>query len=170
MKKKITVLTLCVALLALCGSAAAQQAGKLFRVGFLDSSNAAGMAGLLDVFRQELSKLGWIEGKNIAFEYRFAEGNFERLPELAAELVRMNVEVIWAHTNPSAFAAKSATRTIPIVVWGAHGAFETGLVQNLARPGGNLECAGTDLSHVMSESCQFRRMLSEHLADSHRKF
>ena len=89
MKKKIAVLTLCAMLFALCVSADAQQPGKIFRIGFLDDSTAAGTAVLVDTFRQELSKLGWIEGKNIAIEYRFAEQKPERLPELAAELVRL---------------------------------------------------------------------------------
>ena len=96
MKKKITVLTLCAMLVALCVAADAQQTGKIFRIGFLDSSTAAGSAVLLEAFRQELSKLGWNEGKNIAFEYRFAEGKLERLPDLAAELVRLKVDVIVA--------------------------------------------------------------------------
>ena len=74
MKKKIAVLTLCAMLFALCNSAEAQQTGKIFRIGFLDNSTASGSAVLLDAFRQELSKLGWIEGKNITIEYRFAEG------------------------------------------------------------------------------------------------
>jgi len=138
MKKKITVLTLCVALLALCGSAAAQQAGKLFRVGFLDSSNAAGMAGLLDVFRQELSKLGWIEGKNIAFEYRLAEQKNGRLPELAADLVRLKVDVIVVTGGGVPLAAKKATSTIPIVMASGSDPVASGLVASLARPGGNL--------------------------------
>ena len=73
---------------------AAQQPGKIFRIGFLDSSTASGSAVLLEAFRQELSKLGWIEGKNIAFEYRFAEQKSERLPELAADLVRLKVDLI----------------------------------------------------------------------------
>ena len=111
---------------------------KVFRIGALSPARGRGVQHDATLVSQRLRELGYVEGRHYSFEYRFAEGNFERLPELAAELVRMNVEVIWAHTNPSAFAAKSATRTIPIVVWGAHGAFETGLVQNLARPGGNL--------------------------------
>ena len=94
MKRKITVLALSVMLFALCGSVDAQQTGKVFRIGFLDASTASGMAVLLDAFRQELSKLGWIEGKNITIEYRFAEQKTERLPELAAELVRLKVDLI----------------------------------------------------------------------------
>ena len=72
----------------------AQQTGKISRIGFLDDSTASGSAVLLDAFRQEMSKLGWIEGKNITIEYRFAEEKFERLPELAADLVRLKVDLI----------------------------------------------------------------------------
>ena len=72
----------------------AQQTGKIFRIGFLDPSTASGSAVLLEAFRQELSKLGWIEGKNITIEYRFAEQKPERLPELAADLVRLKVDLI----------------------------------------------------------------------------
>ena len=80
---------------AVCGAGAdAQQAGKIFRIGYLDPSYASGSAVLLEAFRQELSKLGWIEGKNITIEYRFAEQKTERLPELAADLVRLKVDLI----------------------------------------------------------------------------
>jgi putative ABC transport system substrate-binding protein len=89
MQRKITVLALSAMLLALCNSADAQQRGKVLRIGYLDSGNAAGSAVLVDAFRQELSKLGWIEGKSITIEYRFAEGKLDRLPELAADLVRL---------------------------------------------------------------------------------
>ena len=76
------------------GAADAQQPGKVFRIGFLDASTASGSAVLVEAFRQELSKLGWIEGKNITIEYRFAEQKTERLPELAADLVRLKVDLI----------------------------------------------------------------------------
>src|SRR5258705_8720476 len=110
MKKKIAVLTLCAMLFALCASAQAQQPIKIVRIGFLDTSTASGMAGLLEAFRQELSKLGWIEGKNIIIEYRFAENKgADRLPDLAAELVRLKVDLIVTTGNPSALAAKKAT-------------------------------------------------------------
>jgi putative ABC transport system substrate-binding protein len=82
--------------------AEAQQAGKMFRLGLLDSSTASGMAVLVDTFRQELNKLGWIDGKNIAIEYRFAERQAERLPELAADLVRLKVDLIFVTGTPSA--------------------------------------------------------------------
>jgi putative ABC transport system substrate-binding protein len=88
--------------------------------------------------RQELSKLGWIEGKNIAIEYRFAEQKPERLPELAAELVRLKVDLILVPGNPTALAAKRATTTIPIVMTNAADPVGAGLVASLARPEGNV--------------------------------
>jgi putative tryptophan/tyrosine transport system substrate-binding protein len=94
MKKKIAVLTLCAIVLALCFPAQAQQPKKIFRIGFLDNSTASGIAVLSESFRQDLHKLGWIEGKNITIESRFAEGKNDRLPDLAAELVRLKVDLI----------------------------------------------------------------------------
>ena len=92
----------------------------------------------MEVFRQELSKLGWIEGKNITIEYRFAEQKPERLPELAADLVRLKVDLIVVSGTPAALAAKSATTTIPIVMASAGDPVGAGLVASLARPGGNV--------------------------------
>src|SRR5262245_37124886 len=86
----------------------AQQTGKVFRIGFLDNSTASGIAVLLEAFRQEMSKLGWIEGKNITIEYRFAEQKNERLAELAADLVRLKVDLIVASGGPTPLAAKRA--------------------------------------------------------------
>jgi len=116
----------------------AQQVGKIFRVGFLDPSTASGSAVLVEAFRQELSKLGWIEGKNTSIEYRFAEGKPDRLPELVAELVRLRVDVIMVTGGPTALAAKKATSTIPIVIMTSADPVGEGLVSSLARPGGNV--------------------------------
>lgn len=138
MSNKIIFLSLCSLLLGLCSSVDAQQAGKIFRIGFLDNSTASGSAVLLQAFRQELSKLRWSEGKNITIEYRFAEQKLERLPELAADLVRLNVDLIVAAGTPSALAAKKATATIPIVMTTGPDPVGTGLVASLARPGGNV--------------------------------
>ena len=138
MKRKITVLTLCAALFALCGSVPAQQAGKIFRIGYLDNSTASSVAVLLDTFRQELSKLGWIEGKNITIDYRFAEQKNERLPELVSDLVRLKVDLIVTVGRGPALAAKSATTTIPIVMATSADPVGEGLVASLARPGGNV--------------------------------
>jgi putative ABC transport system substrate-binding protein len=125
-------------LLALNFPAEAQQTGKVLRIGFLDSSTASGIAVLVDAFRQELSKLGWVEGKNITIGYRFAEGKRERLPELAAELVRLKVELIVVPAGPSVLAAKGATTTIPIVMTNPADPVGEGMVASLARPGGNV--------------------------------
>ena len=124
----------------------AQQSGKIFRIGRLDVSTASGGAVLWDAFRKELSSLGWTEGKNVTFEYRFAEQRFERLPELAAELVRLKVDLIVATGRGPAFAAKSTTTTIPIVMLAPDPVGE-GLVASLARPGGNV----TGLSNLSRE-------------------
>jgi putative tryptophan/tyrosine transport system substrate-binding protein len=125
-------------LLSLSVPIEAQQAGKIFRIGFLDSSNASGMAVLLDAFRQELSKLGWIEGKNIIIEYRFGEQKLEHLPDLAAELVRLRVDLIVVTGTPPALAAKKATTTIPILIANTSDPVGEGLVASLALPGGNV--------------------------------
>jgi putative tryptophan/tyrosine transport system substrate-binding protein len=125
-------------LLACFDVADAQQTGKIFRIGFLDPSSASGIAVLLDAFRQELSKLGWTEGKNITIEYRFAEQKSERLPELAAELVRLKVDLIVTSGGPTPLAAKKATSTIPIVMTNSVDPVGAGLVASLARPGGNI--------------------------------
>ena len=138
MKKHIFALSLGAMLFGLCVSANAQQTGKIFRIGYLDNSTASGIAVLLDAFRQELTKLGWIEGKNITIEYRFAEQKQERLPELAADLVRLKVDLIVTSGGPTPFEAKKATTTIPIVMATAADPVGMGLVASLARPGGNV--------------------------------
>ena len=124
----------------LCGAEVqAQQPGKIFRIGFLDGSTASGMAVLVDAFRQELSKLGWIEGKNLTIEYRYAENKGrERVSELSTELVRLKLDLILVATGPSALAAKGATTTIPIVMAAAGDPVGEGVVASLARPGGNI--------------------------------
>jgi putative tryptophan/tyrosine transport system substrate-binding protein len=148
MTKKIIFLALCSLLLAPCSAVEAQQARKIFRIGFLDNSTASGSSVLVEAFRQELSKLSWIEGKNITIEYRFAEGKNDRLPELVADLVRLKVDLIVVTSPPPALAAKKATTTIPIVMVDALDPVGAGLVASLARPGGNvtgLSSLGTEL-------------------------
>ena len=127
--------------------ASAQQTKKVLRIGYLDNSTAAGSAILVDAFRQELRKLKWIEGKNITFEYRFGEQKRERLPEFAAELVRLSVDLIVVTSGPSALAAKRATTTIPIVMTNSADPVGEGLITSLARPGGNV----TGLSGLSGE-------------------
>jgi len=118
--------------------ATAQQPTKVPRIGFLDNSTAAGSASLLESFRQELRKLGWIEGRNITIEYRFAEQRNERLAELAADLVRLKVDLILVTGIPLALAAKKATSSIPIVMTSVTDPVGAGLIASLARPGGNV--------------------------------
>ncbi len=148
MRKQFLLLILTTLFLATVNPTHAQQTGKVPRIGFLDNSTASSMAVLLEAFRQELSKLGWIEGKNITIEYRFAEQKNERLPELAADLVRLKVDLIVVSGPPAALAAKSATTTIPIVMTNASDPVGAGLIAGLARPGGNvtgLSSLGTEL-------------------------
>lgn len=147
MKNKLLIGLLVTVLLITIPPVGAQQPGKLFRIGFLDSSTAAGTAILLDVFRLELSKLGWTEGKNFIMEYRFAEQQNQRLAELAADLVRLKVDLIVVSGSPSGLAAKSATSTIPIVMTTSADPVGVGLIASLARPGGNL----TGLSGLAAE-------------------
>ena len=146
-KAGLSSILITVTLLAVAVIAEAQQTGKIFRIGFLDSSTASGSAVRLETFRQELSKLGWIEGKNITIESRFGEQKLDRLPELAAELVRQQVDLIVVNSVASASAAKSATTTIPIVMAGGSDPVAAGLIASLARPGGNV----TGLSGLSSE-------------------
>src|SRR5438094_9709270 len=147
MSNRITLWLLATFLLATVSLADAQQTGKVSRIGYLDSSTASGIAVLLDALRQELGKLGWIEGKNIAFEYRFAEQKPEHAPELAADLVRLKVDLIVVTAGPPALAAKKATTTITIVMTTSTNPVGEGLVASLARPGGNV----TGLSGLASE-------------------
>jgi len=116
----------------------AQQVGKVFRIGYLSAPTRASVEGILEAFLRALRDLGWIEGQNIVIEYRWAEGDLKRLPDLANDLVRRNVDVIVAPAASAALAAKEATTTIPIVMIFSNDAIGQGLVSNLARPGGNV--------------------------------
>jgi putative ABC transport system substrate-binding protein len=138
MNKKLSFFIIVAVMLVLVHLADAQQAGKIPRIGFLDPSTASGSAVLAEAFWQEMRKLGWIEGKNFTIEYRFAEQRPERLPELAADLVRLKVDLIVVTAGPPALAAKGATTTIPIVMANAADPVGEGLVTSLARPGGNV--------------------------------
>jgi len=116
----------------------AQAPGKDRRIGFLGTGSAVGMAGWVEAFRGGLRELGHVEGQNLSIEYRWANGQYERAPELAAELVRLKIEVLVTHGTPGTRAAKGATTTIPIVMATAGDAVLVGLVASLARPGGNI--------------------------------
>ena len=118
--------------------AEAQQQGKVPRIGYLSATHLSGESSRLDGFRQALRDLGYADEKNIVVEYRFAEGKFDRLPELAAELVRLKVEVIVTTGAPATRAAQQATRTIPLVMTVVGDPIKSGFVASLARPGGNI--------------------------------
>ena len=125
----------------------AQQPAKVPRIGLLSPFSPSGTSPWHQAFRQGLRDLGWVEGKNISIEYRYAEGRNDRLPDLAADLVRLKVDIIVASVSTDALAAQKATRAIPIVMASAGDPVSSGLVESLARPGGNI----TGLSQMAAE-------------------
>jgi putative ABC transport system substrate-binding protein len=134
-------------------AACAQQPQRVARIGFLGAASATGFASQLRGFRQGLADLGYIEGTTLVIEYRWAEGQNDRLPALAVELVRSNVDVIVTHGTPGILAAKQATATIPIVMAASGDAEASGLVASLARPGGNI----TGLTYVHDQFAVTRK-------------
>jgi putative tryptophan/tyrosine transport system substrate-binding protein len=139
--------TLAGGVLAVPRAAQAQQTGKVYRIGMLERTSAAIGAANLGGFQQGLRELGYVEGKNLVIEYRSADGRDERFPGLAAELVRLKVDLILTRGTPAALAAKNATGTIPVVIIGVGDPVGQGVVAGLARPGGNV----TGLSAVVTE-------------------
>jgi putative ABC transport system substrate-binding protein len=137
MVKKTVVVLLVVLALASLRLAEAQQPKKVPRIGILSPTSSSSSSARVEAFRQGLSDLGYVEGKNIVIEYRYAGGKLEQLPELAMELVHLKVDVI-VTSGPAAFAAKKATNAIPIVIAAAADPVGTGLVASLARPEGNV--------------------------------
>jgi putative ABC transport system substrate-binding protein len=145
MRKNVIRLTLCAMLLALCSFVDAQQPAKVPKIGFLGAGGASRPWSA--AFQREFQKLGYVDGKNITFIHRFADTNYDRLPALAEELVRLKVDVIITPGSNDTRAAKNATGTIPIVFLGAGSdPVALGLVDSLARPGGNL----TGVSNIAS--------------------
>jgi putative tryptophan/tyrosine transport system substrate-binding protein len=134
---------------AQCRPADAQQVKKVHRIGYLTSNTSSAELPRLDAFRQALRDLGHVEGQNIAIDYRHAEGKFDRLPEFAAELVDLKVDVLVGVTTNAVQAAKNATRTIPIVFIGVSDPVAAELVDSLARPGGKLT-GFTNIAPVLS--------------------
>jgi len=119
-------------------AARAQQPVKVPRIGFLGAASASSYASQLEGFRLGLHDLGYVEGTNLLIEYRWAQGEYERLRELMDELVRSNVDVIVTHGTPAALIAKQATATIPVVVALLGDPVASGIVASVARPGGNI--------------------------------
>jgi putative ABC transport system substrate-binding protein len=140
--------------------ARAQQTGKVWRVGMLDTTSAALNAKNIDAFKAAMRALGYVEGQNLIIDYRSADGRIERLPTLAAELVKLKCDVIVTRGTPPALAARNSSPTMPVVMASIGEPVETGLVQSLARPGGNV----TGLSAFVTQLTQKRIELLKELA------
>jgi putative ABC transport system substrate-binding protein len=125
-------------LLAAPLASGAQPRSRVYRIGFLGGASLSSYAPMVEALRQGLSDLGYVEGKNLDIEYRWAEGQYDRLPTLAAELVRSRVDLIVTHGAPGGLAAKHATPTIPVVLAISGDVVATGLVHSILRPGGNI--------------------------------
>jgi ABC-type uncharacterized transport system substrate-binding protein len=138
MKQRIFAVALSAMLLALCVSVQAQQPGKIPVIGRLGASSPQSEVERIEAFRKGLRELGYVEGKNIVIEWRHAEGNFERLAALAAELGRLKPDVIVTGGNNATRAVKQITATIPIVMAQSGDPVHDGLVKSLAQPGGNI--------------------------------
>ena len=147
MRKKAFVWTLATILLVTVPPAEAQQQANVAKVGFLVAQAASSYASQREAFQRVFREIGYVEGKNLAFEYRYGEDKYDRLPALADELVRLKVDVLVVSSTPAALAAKNATRTIPIVFVNVGDAIGYGLVDSLARPGGNI----TGLTTIAAE-------------------
>jgi len=138
MTGKLTCLTLCGLLFTLYSVVEAQQPAKIPKIGYLIAGSAPSTVAS-EFFRREFRGLRYVEGKNIVFEYRFANNNLDRLPALAEELVRLQVDVLVTGATSGAIALKNASKTIPIVFFIAGDPVEAGVVDSLARPGGNIQ-------------------------------
>src|SRR5262245_38184270 len=138
-RSRVLVAVLCLlSIAAVWAPIEAQQPPKAPRIGFISGSTPAGVATLVEAFKQGMRELGYVEGKTFVLEARYAEGKFERLPDLARELVGRKVDVIVASTDTPIAAVKRETRTIPIVMTSSTDPVGTGLVASLAHPGGNV--------------------------------
>jgi putative ABC transport system substrate-binding protein len=146
-------------------SARAQQSGRVYRIGVLEMSPAASNTANFDALRKGLRELGYVEGQNLVLEYRSVDGRPERFPQLAAELLRLNVDLIVTRGTPAVMAAKNATGTVPVVMAASGEPVGTGVVAGLARPGGNV----TGLSAFTSELITKRlELMRETFADIRR--
>src|SRR5687768_14928298 len=144
---------LCAMLLALCSSVEAQQPAKMPRIGFL-LPYSPGLDVRVEAFRQGLRELGYVEGQNVVIEYRWADGRFEHLPDLAADLVRLKVDLVVAAVTQASLAAKKATTAIPIVMIGVSDPVGTGLIASLARPGTNVTGTSSMTAEVVGKQLE----------------
>jgi putative ABC transport system substrate-binding protein len=156
MNHKVILFLLAASVLICFHPAEAQQPKKIARIGFLSALSPDGVPAWLEAFRQGLGELGYVEGKNIAIEWRYAEGKLDRLPALAAELMRLKVDVIVSGGPAVTRAAKEVTSSIPIVMGFDNDSVGSAFVANLARPGGNI----TGLSNFLRLSWCVSRLIS----------
>jgi putative tryptophan/tyrosine transport system substrate-binding protein len=161
---KTIVFLLAVMLLAVIHLADAQQPAKVPRIGFLITSSPSAMAPRMDAFRQGLRELGYVEGKTILIEQRHAEGKLDRLPELAAELVRLNVDVIVTSGPTATRPAKGATSSIPIVMTFDDDPVGSGFVSSLARPGGNITGLSTLAPEISGKQLELLKEITPKLS------
>jgi putative ABC transport system substrate-binding protein len=144
-------------------AARAQKAGKLPTIGFLGANTAASQRASTDVFVQRLRELGWIEGRTVTIEYRWAEGRYDRSAEIIAELVRLKVDVIVTHSGQNVIAAKRVTSVVPIVFAASGDPVGTGLVASLARPGGNATGLSIESNDLAGKRLEISREIIPHL-------
>src|SRR5262245_4456353 len=137
-KRRTFLRTLGAGLLAAPLTSEARQTVRRYLIGYLSSGSPSSAPHLIPAFKQGLRELGWVEGQNIVIEYRFAEGRFARLPDLAAELIQLEADVIVAVATPTAEALKKASSTVPIVGITLGDPVRLGLIASLAHPGGNV--------------------------------
>jgi putative ABC transport system substrate-binding protein len=135
----------------------AQRAGKVWRIGMLDSTPAALNVSNIDAFRREMRRLGYAEGANLVIEYRSSEGRPERFPELAAELLRLKVDLIVTRGTPAVLAAKKASTTLPIVMAAIGEPVETGAIVSLANPGGNVTGLSSFVTELIAKRVEIMR-------------
>ena len=156
----LTVAVLAISILMAPADGDAQQPAKIARIGYLSADDSASASHLVEAFRQGLRDLGYVEGQSVTVEYRFAGGNYDRLPDLAAELVRRRVDVIMAFTIPATRAAKRATTGIPIVFAQVLDPIKAGLVASLARPGANVTGVSVMVEQLGGKYMQLVREVS----------
>ena len=138
LKQKVFVVALAASFFTFAHCVGAQQAKKVWRIGLISPATRSGHAHIAEGFLAGLRELGYVDGQNLAIEYRWADGKFERLPELAADLVRLKVDVIVSLVTQASLAAKNATKTIPIVMVAVGNPVDSGIIASLARPGANI--------------------------------
>src|SRR5262249_36489254 len=137
---------------------------RVYKIGVISAGSASASARAHPAFVQALSELGWVEGKNILFEYRYADNRLERLPIFATELVGLNVDIIVAIGTLAPIAANEATSTIPVIMVSAGDPFASGLVTNLARPGGNVTGVSTMSAELGAKRLQMLKELLPNLS------